>query len=173
MNVRPKSQDHLQQSVIRSAVMRGDVTEIKGLLENGVSPDDMTEAASNRGDYQMLQFLFEHKANINHTGLGWCGTLLNQACCPRRSAMVDFLLQHKADPNTRGAECGLTPLEYITKVYFHADSWALEHVQLLLNAKADIWAQDSQGQTVLEESLKIGYGKIVNEFEKFAKLECQ
>jgi len=100
--------------------------------EHKPTADELVEAAESN-QFNKLESLVNNHADINAQGFGGY-TALAAAANRGDAKMVEFLLQHKADPNARNKD-GMTPIIMARSV---------EVIKLLLAGGADINATDSQ-----------------------------
>lgn len=79
------------------------------------------------------------------------GTPLHHAVKNGTSAMVRILLAHGADPNAKGKCAGIESIDYngVSALHMAVAQGDLEKVKLLIQNKANVNAQNNQGQTPL------------------------
>ncbi|KAF9065983.1 ankyrin repeat-containing domain protein [Rhodocollybia butyracea] len=87
-----------------------------------------------RGHRDIIQFLLEHKVDVNAQGAGHYGNALQAAACSGRMDIIQLLLEHKADVNAQGGHYGNALLAAINEA-------EEDIVQLLLEHKADLNVQ--------------------------------
>jgi ankyrin repeat protein len=116
--------------------------------------------ASEKGLFNTVKMLVEDKGvNVNvidkHRR-----TPLSLATQEANEFIVEYLLEHEANPNIRG-EDGLAPL------HFASQQGLVEIAELLLKNKADPEAKDNSGLTPLHYAAKMGENEIIDMLLKY------
>ena len=147
--------DEESQEIIRIQQMIQDSPDLINAPggENRLTP--LSRAAAN-GWLKVAAYLLDHGADVNSGGYAGA-TALYEAAGAGNRAMVELLLSRGAgvnpqSPNIAGAEP--TPLAIAVRRGFPAV------VETLLDAKADVNAADSDGDTALHEAVDRGNDKI-------------
>lgn len=109
------------------------------------------ENAAINGQLKVAAFLLDHGADVNARG----GSALFDATGAGNRTMVEFLLAHGADVNAINNSTKQTPLEDAVQHGFEAVT------EVLLANKAEVNAQDSQGNTPLFIAAQLGQTNIV------------
>jgi ankyrin repeat protein len=164
-------QDSQHRSPLFIAVENGKPPLRDLFLQSGANPDTssgggrtvLMEAAS-KGDLDSVKALVHSKANVNKTATHG-GTALMEASDP---AIVEFLLQNKADPNVVSKTNGETALMTSARINNRAAGNAVGKV--LLKHKAEVNVQDSAGRTALINAAQAGNSDFVNELVKDSRV---
>ena len=88
--------------LFHTAAKDGDIATVREMILNNVVAVDVGHngtaliLAAEKGHIQIVQFLLEHGANINHTSLN-NSTALNRAVLKNQQAVVDLLVSQGAD----------------------------------------------------------------------------
>ena len=124
---------------------------IKEVLSNPDSKDcdvfySALNAALEKGYIYLLKFIMENGIEVNFSvsdEYNYRSPMLYTAAKHGQVALMKFLVEHGANVNLTGGEYGRTPLiQAVASGHFEA-------VRLLIENKADINAQDRDGQTAL------------------------
>ncbi len=133
-----------------AAAEMADVSRVRTLLEQGVSPNVANEdgvtglnVAASKGCVECLRLLLDAGADVNSANIDGM-TPLMEACAERTAtAVVELLIKEGADVNARMSEIGWTSLMRATV------GLNVEIVKLLLAAGADVAARNSDGESAL------------------------
>lgn len=131
-------------------IYKKDPTLINSIDQNKFSPLIL---ACYRENIEVAKFLITHVANINYSSD--MGTALMAATYKNQVALVQLLLENKADVNATDAE-GTTPL--MLAVQFKN----IELTKLLLKYKADKSIKDKKGKTAFEYAVFANDDQIIN-----------
>ena len=107
-------------------------------------------------DIPRITTLLEQGANPNIRPQGWSLTALGKAIADNQPEIVRLLLAHGADVNTKNWR-GMPMLQWAI-----ASSADTEIVQALLDAGANVWLPDNQGETAWDYAQQSGQPDIVN-----------
>jgi uncharacterized protein len=151
--------------LIKWCAYYGDVSAIRFLLEKGEALRSLGEnlglnEAVFHGHWQLVQYLIEQGADVNHPESDTGETPLHLALCkanrPAYDLVLKILLAHGANPNAAtkpDAETGAFMRDCRTKaetpLHRAAAFGSEEAIQLLLDAGADIDARDMNGDSSL------------------------
>ncbi|MCC6003774.1 MAG: ankyrin repeat domain-containing protein [Thermofilum sp.] len=151
-----------------AAVKKGDVAEVKRLLEGGLDANTRDEFAETPlhwtariGDVRMAELLIKYGGDINARNNAE-NTPLHVAVAYGHLDMAEFLINHGADINAKNEE-GWTPL-HVAVFNGH-----LSLVKLLLEKGADPNVRDNEQKTALDVARENGLSNIANLIEKFSK----
>jgi ankyrin repeat protein len=152
-------------ALIKWCAYYGDVSAIRFLLEKGESLESLGEnlglnEAVFHGHWQLVQFLIERGADVNHPQPDTGETSLHAALCkanrPAYDLVLKVLLAHGANPNSvtkPDTETGGFMRDCRTKaetpLHRAAAFGSEEAIQLLLDAGAAIDAKDMNGDSPL------------------------
>lgn len=143
-------------AVVLAALREGSESELKTLLEQGADPNLPNEKgevaivlAAELGHWEKVKLLLKHKAEIGKPGLGG-RTALIETVWRGNTAMAGFLLGKGADVNCN-SDRG-TPLIVANKT--RIDKKGIKFIEKLLEAGADVNAQDPEGNTALMAMVK-------------------
>jgi ankyrin repeat protein len=143
-----------------------DLVKIGFLLQQGAQiqgetfPSALTIAANE--EYEMdeamaaLKLLIEYKGDVNWKGLSDDGkqcTPLHEAACNDKFEIVKLMIENGADPNMTIEPGNVTPLQ---ATFIYVDEETYQIGDLLLEAKADINARNSDGRTMLFSMVMVG-----------------
>jgi len=160
----PNSKTNDGASLLQWCAYYGDVSAIRFLLEKGESLQSLgrdrgLNAAAFHGHWRLCQFLIESGAEANTRDPETGETPLHAALSSHRAAqhwVVKVLLEAGADPNLRTnatAETGAFMRDCRTRQetpLHRAAAFASEEtIQLLLDAGADVYAKDANGDSPL------------------------
>jgi len=145
---------NVQMERFFDAILDGNVELVKTLIAQGVNVNAREKeegasplmAAATHGQSQIALLLIEHGANINALhDLNW--TPLTWASVSVDVDMVRLLLAKGANVNL-----GYSALILVCDDYYQKDKWehALEVVQELIEAGANVKAKDRRGRTALD-----------------------
>lgn len=159
------STDQHGVALIKWCAYYGDVSAIRILLENGEDIESLGEnfglnEAAFHGHWQLVQFLIEHGADVNHPQPATGETPLHLALCKANRPVYDLvlkvLLAHGANPNCvtkPDAETGAFMRDCRTKaetpLHRAAAFGTKEAIQLLLDAGALVETRDMNGDSPL------------------------
>lgn len=162
---RPDSCDTTGISLLQWCAYYGDVTAVKFLCLHGgtvrdLGPDFGLIGAAYHGHWQLCQFLLEQGANANYHMEDSGETALHAAICkannPVATLIVQVLLAHNADPNSRtNPRCSTEGFmrdaftRQETPLHRAAAYGNVAMIQLLLEAGADKTAKDMNGDSPL------------------------
>ncbi len=161
----PHITDEKGTALIQWCAYYGDVSAIRFLLGRGEKLESLGEnfdlnGAVFHGHWQLVQFLIEQGADVNHALNDTQESPLHSALCkanrPVFDYIVDILLAHGADPNAvtqPGKETGSFMRDARTSgetPLHRAAAFASEHaIDALLGAGANREAKDAHGDTPL------------------------
>lgn len=158
------ARDEQGVSLLQWCAYYGDVTAARFLLAHGESLETLgphaLNAAAFHGQWRLCQFLLEHGADVQLALPDTGETPLHAALCTSDRTAHDLvlkvLLAGGADPNrttTPGADTGGFMRDARTRgetpLHRAAAFGTEETIQLLLDAGADVQAQDAHGDTPL------------------------
>ena len=159
------STDQHGVALIKWCAYYGDVSALRFLLEKGESLESLGEnlglnEAVFHGHWQLVQFLIEHGADVDHPQPDTGETPLHSALCkanrPADDLVLKVLLAHGANPNSvtkPDTETGEFMRDCRTKaetpLHRAAAFGTEEAIQLLLDAGAVIDAKDVNGDSPL------------------------
>jgi hypothetical protein len=111
----------------------------------GYSDNTPLHAAAYYGDLEMAQVLLEYGVDVNAQNDAGCTPLDFASRDGHRndSRVVQLLIDHGADPNTRASRSGFTPLHRAS------ENGRIEVVRLLIEHGANVEMQDKYGRTPL------------------------
>ena len=151
-----------------AAVKKGNVAEVKRLLEGGLdvnARDEFAETplhwAARIGDVRMAELLIKYGGDINARNNAE-NTPLHVAVAYGHLDMAEFLINHGGDINAKNEE-GWTPL-HVAVFNGH-----LSLVKLLLEKGADPSIRDNEQKTALDVARENGLSNIANLIENFSK----
>jgi cytohesin len=151
-----------------AAVKKGDVAEVKRLLEGGLDAntrDEFAETplhwAARIGDVRMAELLIKYGGDINARNNAE-NTPLHVAVAYGHLDMAEFLINHGGDINAKNEE-GWTPL-HVAVFNGH-----LSLVKLLLEKGADPSIRDNEQKTALDVARENGLSNIAYLIENFSE----
>lgn len=133
-----------------AALLSNDPELLNSVNTSGFSPLIL---ACYRGNTAVAKLLIDRKADLNY--VSEMGTALMAAVVKGDAELVQYLLEHKADPNIPGPD-GTTALIYA--VQFENPKL----VQLLLEYNANKSRTDKAGKTAFEHAVFSGNDAIIN-----------
>jgi ankyrin repeat protein len=141
---------------VRVAVQQGNTAAVQTLLEHGAKAaaisdgdDTLLVHAVKLGNASIVELIVRYSkqpAVAANTHIATAGTVLHLAACSDKRDVISVLLRHGAAENAREAG-GVTPL------IVAATCASVQCVQLLLDAGADISAQDQVEASVLHAAV--------------------
>ena len=115
------------------------------VVPRGYSNNTPLHAAAYDGDLEMVRVLLEYEINVDVQNDAGCTPLDFASRDGHRddSRVVQLLIEHGADPNTRASRSGFAPLHRAS------ENGRIEVVRLLIEHGANVEAQDKYGRTPL------------------------
>lgn len=148
-----------RREAIFAATKRGDLKQVESLIQEdpnlaqarGEDGDTPLHWAAHDGHYEIAALLLQHGAEVAAQETRyWGGTPLHWAA-ERQPVLVEMLLDHGAEVNSRNERTGQTPLHYCGR----CDDVA-EVAELLLSRGADAGLTDNLGNQALDYAKKRG-----------------
>ncbi|THV54800.1 hypothetical protein BGAL_0019g00010 [Botrytis galanthina] len=117
-----------------------DINQVNSLGDSPLS------LACTKNKFEHAQCLLKYGADVNPLESRKNGTPLMEACCRPATRIVELLLQHDADTETKSSH-GMTALAYAV---LHN---RIEHVKLLIKKGANVMCTDHRGITPLHTAV--------------------
>jgi ankyrin repeat protein len=148
-------------SSIHMAACAGDLSRVKGLLEQGIDVDTKDEAgwtalvwAVNAGQTEVAEFLINNNANVSVRYGRQNQSLLHQAARLDSAKLAELLIAKGIDVNAKN-RAEATPLSNA------ASAGNLQVMELLVSRGADVNAKNRMGQTPLHLACRNGKKEVV------------
>lgn len=119
---------------------------MRRLIDDGIDPIGAFLEVAGSGNIDLVHAYLEAGVDINTIRSG--KTALHHAVSSKKFSMVEYLLKHGADVEASDPELKRTPLFEV-----NSSNSALEGLPYLLQAGANINAQDAKGNTLLHEAI--------------------
>lgn len=182
-NVNPSL--HGDKNLLILALQDGTTEILRALLEAGAQPNDEGDSLSKAGqrmtplqkavtmgDFEAVQLLVEHGADVNAPAYGALGTSALQAALQRGDTQIsNFLLRRGADVNAPGNADARFPRSLLTTA---VEMRRLDLVKFVLDAGADINIASFGyfGSTALESAMSLPNGSEVRDLLVSRGAQC-